>query len=401
MLTLVLLLDGVEVASQVVSVDELSAIPVTFKIDAPEEAGIYTVTIETLTGTFKVVVPPPEDEPAEPKIDSITPVPGEVARGALITIVVVLVNDRDLESLPRTLVLKVDGVVIEERTVTLGPRERSTETFTFSAPDVLGRHELEIAEFTIPFDVVRVLEAAVLNLIPPLTITPSEVSTGQQVTIKLTLRNSGEQDGQTEVILTIRGQEVERKIALVPGLKDVTVTFQFVPQETGDYPVEVLAVEARDVRVLEGSFKAVAPPVEEEEPPSPAKLVVVPGTLKVEPEKMNSGEPVTISLNVTNEGGVAGTRSVVLFVNDVEIDRKTVTLGPGKTGPCVFKPHVERGAGTFMVRVDDLTSEFTVTKPVSLALTIPLLVIFALVVIGLAVLMYFRATRGAPPRQAT
>ena len=277
--TVVLLLDGVEVASQVVSVDELSAVPVTFKIDAPEEAGVYTVTIETLTGTFKVVVAPPLAAPAEPVIVSVTPVPGEVAIGELITIVVELLNDRDLESLPRTLVLKVDGVVIEERTVTLGPRERRTETFTFSAPDVVGRHELEIAGFTRSFEVKRVVVAAVLNLIPPLTITPSEVKTGQPVTIKLSLRNSGEEDGETEVILTIRGQEVERKIALVPGLKDVTVTFQFVPQETGDYPVEVLAVEARDVRVLEGSFKAVAPPVEEEEeePPSPAKTSRGPG----------------------------------------------------------------------------------------------------------------------------
>ena len=53
-----LLINGVEVATQDVIVEELSTVPVAFTINAPEDPGVYTVDVEGLTGTFKVVEGP-------------------------------------------------------------------------------------------------------------------------------------------------------------------------------------------------------------------------------------------------------------------------------------------------------------------------------------------------------
>ena len=53
-----LLINGVEVATQDVIVEELSTVPVAFTINAPEEPGVYTVDVEGLTGMFRVVEGP-------------------------------------------------------------------------------------------------------------------------------------------------------------------------------------------------------------------------------------------------------------------------------------------------------------------------------------------------------
>ena len=78
----VLLLNEEPVASQDVTVDELSAVTVTFEIEAPEEAGDYTVRIEDLRGAFRVREV--EVEVPEPRIESISVEPLLVDVGGLV-----------------------------------------------------------------------------------------------------------------------------------------------------------------------------------------------------------------------------------------------------------------------------------------------------------------------------
>lgn len=231
-----------------------------------------------------------------------------------------------------------------------------------------------------------------LNLVV-LDVSPSEADPGQLVTITATLRNSGEELGQTDVILKIRGLEVERKTVVVPGLSDAPVTFTLTRAEEGDYAVQVEVVAGVDVRVLTGSFRVVPGEVVR----APANLISQPDTLTITPEKLESGEPVVVQLDVTNVGGLEGSRILRLIVDGKEIEVREITVGPGETLTVFFARLVERSVGTHTVQVDGKTADFTVTKPASLAVSLPLLVIFALTIAFMAFLVYMRATVPRPP----
>ena len=370
--------------TQEVTVDELSAVPVTFTISVPEEPGDYRVRIDELRGTFRVLEV--VEEIGVLTIESLTVSPIEVILGKDVTVSVVMVNNSTARS-TRTITVNLDGKFFAERTVTLDPGQTETLTFVIPAPAV-GKHTVE--GFTSTFEVAVIIRPAAINPVEPLVISPREVRPGEQVTVTATIRNDGDEIGETDVILKIRGEAVETKTVFIPGGEERRVRFTAVSRvEPGDYGVQVEATAAIEVKVLEGTFKVVAP--------KPAELIVDPATLVVTPEKVESGEPVTISMIVANIGGAPGSREVVLFVDDKEVDRKkTRTLSPGETETVSFI-HVERGAGTHTVTVEGLTTEFIVTKPAPLAATIPLLILFALLVAFLALLVYTRAPRGSRP----
>ena len=405
-----LLLNGVEVASKDVSLEALVAAPVTFTIPAPEEPGDYTVRtvgaviegepeVLPLEGVFKVL----EIEavgPSRPRtrVSDLDVFPKLVEPGETVKITVVVENVGDVEA-SRTLTLKVDGVLVgPETVVTLAPGDTETVVFEIVAPEVAGRHDLEIDGIPDFFEVAELaplIAPARLIQVSPLTVSPQVVQPGQAVSISVTLRNDGDEDGFTDVILrVIRDQVVEIEIVekdvLVPGRQEAALTFEVSRFEDGQYTVEVEAVAVVGVKVLKEPFVVVSPAL--------ANLVVVKESLIVDPEEVISGKPVTISLDVLNKGQVAGRRTVVLRVDGVKIEEKVEFLEPNETKSVSFTL-LERGIGTHTVAVDGVTVEFRVTKPAPLALTIPLLVLFALLVAGLALLIYRRATSGAPPPQ--
>ena len=383
----ILLLNGVRIDSRVVTVEELETETVVFTLTAPDQPGDYTVEVDGVTASFRVVrllVP-------VPRVVSVTTIPGRVQPGASITIAVDLVNDFNVEA-RRTLTVVLDGRTNEEREVVLGAGQASRESFTFAAPDAIGIHVVELDGQVREFEVVARIVEVVLNLVV-LDVSPSEADPGQLVTITATLRNSGEELGQTDVILKIRGLEVERKTVVVPGLSYAPVTFTLTRAEEGDYAVQVEVVAGVDVGVLTGSFRVVPGEVVR----APANLISQPDTLTITPEKLESGEPVVVQLDVTNVGGLEGSRILRLIVDGKEIEVREITVGPGETLTVFFARLVERSVGTHTVQVDGKTAEFTVTKPASLAVSLPLLVIFALTIAFMAFLVYMRATVPRPP----
>ena len=132
-------------------------------------------------------------------------------------------------------------------------------------------------------------------------------------------------------------------------------------------------------------------------------MILVPGTLTVEPGRVDSGERVFVRVNVSNEGGVEGSVKVVLTLDGKDIQTRDILVLAGETEELRFSPIVERDVGTHTVEVavgtKKLVAEFTVTTPAPLGVTIPLIVIFALVTMLLSVLMYARRS-AAPGRLA-
>ncbi|MGD9116291.1 MAG: PKD domain-containing protein [Dehalococcoidia bacterium] len=123
-------------------------------------------------------------------------------------------------------------------------------------------------------------------------------------------------------------------------------------------------------------------------PPAPANFTA--SSLNISPSEASTGETVTISLNVANDGEESGTYTAELQINGDVVDSKVVTLSGGQSQPVSFAVSADT-TGTYEASVAGLTGVFTV-KSGSLWW---LYVIIAIVVIGLGfTALRYRRSRG-------
>jgi S-layer protein (TIGR01567 family) len=83
--------------------------------------------------------------------------------------------------------------------------------------------------------------------------------------------------------------------------------------------------------------------------------------LSIEPASVEGGDAVTIQVNVTNAGNIAGETEVELLINGESVDSETVSLGAGESTLVEFS-HTEEEAGTYTVDVGDLSGSYDVTE---------------------------------------
>jgi hypothetical protein len=81
--------------------------------------------------------------------------------------------------------------------------------------------------------------------------------------------------------------------------------------------------------------------------------------LTVTPAEVNSGDKVTVTVNVKNSGDLSGTYKLALKVNGNTVETKEVTLAAGATQAATFTTSATV-AGTYSVSIDNLTGKFTV-----------------------------------------
>jgi uncharacterized membrane protein len=114
--------------------------------------------------------------------------------------------------------------------------------------------------------------------------------------------------------------------------------------------------------------------------------------LTVNPAEVEVGNEVTISLVLTNIGEEEGSYTLVLKVNQVVEDTKTITLDAGASTAVQFKV-TEEEAGAYDVEIGELSGGFNVKEvPLIPIFAIYLIVIVALVIIGsLVVLRWIKA----------
>lgn len=80
----------------------------------------------------------------------------------------------------------------------------------------------------------------------------------------------------------------------------------------------------------------------------------------VTPAEVKPGEEVTVSFRITNVGGQTGSHTVFLLINQTVEDSETVTLDKEQSTTVEFKVN-RQTLGTYVVEVDGLVHEFTVT----------------------------------------
>ena len=98
----------------------------------------------------------------------------------------------------------------------------------------------------------------------------------------------------------------------------------------------------------------------------PAAFTV--SSLNISPVEVNVGETVTISLLVTNAGGMSGSYIVTLKINSVKEADKSVTVAAGGSQTVSFSVTKEE-AGSYAVSVDGLSGSFTVLAPAAFSLS--------------------------------
>jgi len=83
--------------------------------------------------------------------------------------------------------------------------------------------------------------------------------------------------------------------------------------------------------------------------------------LTVEPASVEAGNPVNISVDVTNTGNVAGETQVDLMVHNEPVDSENITLSPNESTAVEFS-HTEDEPGTYTIEVGGQTESYEVTE---------------------------------------
>ncbi len=96
--------------------------------------------------------------------------------------------------------------------------------------------------------------------------------------------------------------------------------------------------------------------------PSPSKIAEVSVTnLSVTPAQIQSGEKVTITIDVTNSGGLEGAYHIGLDINDKRYTARDMVIPAGSTESVAYSVTISE-AGDYTATVDDLSQAFNVIE---------------------------------------
>jgi hypothetical protein len=112
----------------------------------------------------------------------------------------------------------------------------------------------------------------------------------------------------------------------------------------------------------------------------PSGLSIVPGVEKTA-FVTKTGESVTVTANVANDGWQAGTFTAVLKLNGQTVDTKTVNVGAAQTKQVKFTPS-GLDYGNYEVEVAGLTGEFTASRTITWWLVIVIIAAVGLIIWG-------------------
>lgn len=181
---------------------------------------------------------------------------------------------------------------------------------------------------------------------------PTQVATGEKVTIKAEVQNINSETDTYTIPLMVNGVADSRKsVTLAPGQSEL-LTFEVTRSQAGSYKISVGDKE---------SMLTV-------EKPSPPDLRFL--NLVISPEEVDVCESVTITATVKNIGGSSGSYTAELKVDGITNQAEKVTLSTGADCMLCFK--VAKGLpGTYKITLGDLSGQFTVKEPASPVFDIP------------------------------
>ena len=265
----------------------------------------------------------------------------------------VKVTNTGTKSGTKTVKLTIDGVVEKSEDITLGVQESETVswnvkkttpgTYSVDVNGLIGSFKVETEEGPGP----EPPEPASF-ILSNLVVSPSTVEPDETVTVSVKVTNVGEVEGSYTVEFLIDGSKVDEYTVTLNGGFSETVEFTVTEDTDGTYTASI--------GELSGSFTVETP----SPPQAPAEFEL--SNLVVSPTTVEIGEPVSVSVTVTNVGEEAGSYTAELLIDDSKVDEDTVSLVGGASETVEFTG-VSGEEGSHTVSVGDLSGSFTVEMP--------------------------------------
>ena len=156
-----------------------------------------------------------------------------------------------------------------------------------------------------------------------------------------------------------------------PGVAEEDLAIAYHDEDIGewvglssDIDAENNTITAEVARFSIFATIASSTPLPELPPPSPALVAFTTSSLHVSPSEVNTGEPVTISVLLTNSGQGEDSYPVTLTINGVIEETKEITLAGGASETVVFTTS-RNEAGAYSVDVNGFPGSFTVREGTS------------------------------------
>lgn len=183
----------------------------------------HIVTIIAITMVVALVIPTAcATRPAEFELGALNISPSEVISGEATTVTADVENIGGSEG-THTATLKIDGVEVETKGVTVAPGAKETVTFSVTK-EAAGNYQIGVDGLTGTLRVLKPAEFTVSDLI----ISPTEPEVWEEVTVTATVENIGEAEGTYTASFKIDGEEVETQDVAVAGGATETVAFTFM-----------------------------------------------------------------------------------------------------------------------------------------------------------------------------
>jgi hypothetical protein len=175
-----------------------------------------------------------------------------------------------------------------------------------------------------------------------LSISSSDVQSGDKVIVTVKVDNQGDLSGRYRVDLLVNDALRETREVEVPGATRTTMTFFVTQDPPGTYTI--------DVNGLSGTFVI-------REPDRPPNFVV--SDMALSKTQVDVGDIVVVSVLVTNTGDAAGNFTATMTTNGVITGTRDLSL-LGKASERIIFSTSENASGEYTVEVSGLSGEFTV-----------------------------------------
>ena len=295
------------------------------------------------------------DVPAEFRTGNLVIEPRAVEPGEAVQVNIDVTNDGvDIGTFSAILAIKraeeTEFEPVDVQEITLKGGESGTVTFLV-LQEIEGRYDVEVEGLRETFDVAKRINPADLTFgDPQIFLRGQEVPPGvsaepeDPLEIRMEVFNAGDEDGRTEVALSINGAIIDKQDVTVPGKGSTEVVFDFAPPAPGTLRFElVFLAEQLESKEVEITIEVAL---------VPARFVL--GRPDVSPAEVFAGKQVEITFQVTNVGELAGDARVMVLVNGDEKAREDVSLLAfiGDTVSVIITAPEE--PGTYTVRIEGI-----------------------------------------------
>lgn len=263
--------------------------------------------------------------------------------------ILVSVNVTNIEGSPGSyfVVLMVDGIQNQEKTISLAAGETKTVEFTISG-SAEGVHVVGINNLQASFTILNPIELS------NLAINRTQAQAGEPVGITVNLANNAQQAETYSITLLINGASAGTKTGQLETGATTSLLFEITEQNEGTYRVSV--------GNLNGTFQ-----INPYAPPATAAEFQV-GSLSISPSVAQPGVAVTVSTQVTNVGELSGSYSATLTVNGQTAGSKDLQLSGGETTTVSFTI-TETAKGTYTLAIGNTTGSLSVQDPSKITLS--------------------------------